>query len=346
MRVAIVNDSPLAVEALRRVIARDAAYRIAWVAADGAEAVARCLEDRPDILLMDLSMPVMDGVESTRRIMAEAPCAILVVTATVKGRFTEVYDAMGAGALDAVNTPELKDDDDPSGGAPLLDKLARVARLVVKTDPEGAGEGATGRRAGVAGTAKLPPLVAIGASTGGPQALGELLGHLPASLGAPVVIVQHVDVEFAPGLASWLGERSALPVEVARAGGTLRPGVVLLAATNDHLILTSRQTLDYTPHPRRLVHRPSVDVFFRSLAEHWSRPSVAAVLTGMGKDGAEGLLQLRRAGWFTVAQDRATSVVYGMPRAAADAGAAVRVLPIGQIGPAIAIEVDRRRRSG
>ena len=344
MRIAIVNDSPLAVEALKRVIVRESAYRLAWVAGDGAEAVEKCREDRPDIVLMDLSMPVMDGVESTRRIMSESPCAILVVTATVDGRFTEVFDAMGAGALDAVNTPDLRRDGEAGGGAALLDKLARVALLVVKGAPEGA-EPAIGRRGGASALSRLPPMVAIGASTGGPQALAEVLSSLPASFAAPVVIVQHVDVDFAPGLASWLGERSALPVEVARAGGTLRPGVVLLAATNDHLILTSRQTLDYTPHPRKLVHRPSLDVFFRSLVENWRRPSVAAVLTGMGRDGADGLLALRHAGWYTVAQDRATSVVFGMPRAAADAGAAARVLPIKEIGPAIATELERKRRA-
>ena len=189
-------------------------------------------------------------------------------------------------------------------------------------------------------------MVAIGASTGGPQALAEVLSSLPAGLRAPVVIVQHVDVDFAAGLASWLGERSQLTVEVARPGSMLRPGVVLLAATNDHLVMTSRQTLDYTPHPRKLVHRPSVDVFFRTLAEHWRRPSVAVVLTGMGKDGADGLLALRHAGWLTLAQDRATSVVYGMPKAAAEAGAAARILPITQIGPAIATEIERKRRAG
>jgi len=201
------------------------------------------------------------------------------------------------------------------------------------------------RAAAASSASALPPMVAIGASTGGPQALARLLASLPAGLPAPVVIVQHVDVEFAPGLASWLGDRSTLAVEIAREGGTLRPGVVLLAATNDHLVLTSRQKLEYTPHPRRLVHRPSLDVFFQSLVENWRRPSVAAVLTGMGKDGADGLLALRRAGWLTLAQDRASSVVYGMPKAAADAGAAMRVLPIDQIGPTIAAELERQRRA-
>jgi two-component system response regulator WspF len=292
---------------------------------------------------MDLSMPVMDGVESTRRIMAESPCAILVVTATVDGRFTEVYDAMGAGALDAVNTPDLRKDGEAGGAAALLDKLERVARLVVKGVPAEAAAPA-GRR-GAAAAHRVPPMIALGASTGGPQALAELLSSLPRDLPAPVVIVQHVDVGFAAGLASWLGERSTLPVEVIRPGATLRPGIVLLAATNDHLVMTARQTLDYTPHPRRLVHRPSLDVFFRSLAESWRRPSVAAVLTGMGRDGAEGLLDLRRAGWATFAQDRATSVVYGMPRAAAELDAAGRILPIRAIGPAIAAEIERLRRA-
>src|SRR5688572_33255856 len=130
MRIAIVNDSPLAVEALKRVVARESAYGLAWVAANGVEAVERCREDRPDIVLMDLNMPVMDGVECTRRIMAESPCAILIVTATVDGNYSAVYDAMGAGALAAVDTPVLGPRGDLDGDQTMLDKIDSVGRLV------------------------------------------------------------------------------------------------------------------------------------------------------------------------------------------------------------------------
>ena len=333
MRVAIVNDSALAIEALRRVVERGG-HTIAWVARDGVEANAQAKSDRPDVLLMDLRMPVMGGVECTRRIMAEAPFAILVVTATVSGHFEQVYDAMGAGALDAVNTPVLGPKGDLQGDHALLDKLATIAKLVAARPPVGRPRPPTSPP--VATRHAVPPMVAIGASTGGPQALADLLGELPRDLGAAIVIIQHVDADFAIGLASWLKDKSGFPTEVAVAGGTPKAGVALIAATNDHLILEADRRLAYTAHPRKYPYRPSVDVFFHSAALHWPRPSVAAVLTGMGRDGAAGLLALREARWRTIAQDEATSVVYGMPKAAAELEAAMEVLPLPKIARAIA----------
>jgi two-component system response regulator WspF len=327
MRLALVNDSPLAVEALRRVAAAGG-HSVAWIAKDGVEAVAACKADLPDLVLMDLRMPIMNGVESTRRIMQDSPCPILIVTATVSGHFAEVYDAMGAGALDAVNTPVLGRRGDVDGDRALLEKIEMIGKLV--------GLQRAQRRQRISQEMKsadvLPPLVAIGSSTGGPDALAKVLANIPVKTNAAIVIIQHVDKDFAPGLASWLSERSGFPTEVITEGGTPRPGVALVAATNDHVVLTPGRGLRYTPNPRRLNFRPSVDVFFHSLAEHWPASAVAALLTGMGSDGADGLLALRRAGWTTIAQDQATSVVYGMPRAAAELDAASVILPIGDIG--------------
>ncbi len=330
MRLGLVNDSALALEALRRVVT-GGGHTVAWVARDGIEAVAACKSDQPDLVLMDLRMPIMDGVECTRLIMADSPCPILIVTATVSGNFSQVYDAMGAGALDAVNTPVLGRHGEVDGDRQLLDKIALISRLSGQVRaplpqqprPEPTSE-------------PVPPLVAIGASTGGPDALARVLSRLPASLGAAVVIIQHVDREFAPGLVSWLAQRAGYPTELAVTGQPPRPGVALVASTNDHLVMTAQRTLRYTVEPRRLHFRPSVDVFFNSLASHWPRPSVAVLLTGMGSDGAAGLLALRQGGWTTIAQDRASCVVYGMPRAAAEAGAASEVLPLDEIGARIA----------
>lgn len=332
MRIAIVNDSPLAVEALRRVLDR-AHHTIAWVARDGDEALARCKEDRPDVLLMDLRMPKMNGAVATRRIMAEAPTAILVVTATVTGHFAEVYEAMGAGALDAVNTPVLGPKGDMAGDHALLDKIATIGKLV-GLRPGGKVAPPPVQIDSPIWT--LPPLVALGASTGGPQALSEVMARFPRGMEAAVVIVQHVDPEFAEGLAAWLHERSGFPTALARPGSRPEAGRALIAATNDHLVLGPDRALSYTPNPRRQLFRPSVDVFFQSAAKFWPRPSIAAVLTGMGRDGAAGLLLLRQAGWTTIAQDEATSVVFGMPKAAAELDAASEILPIGRIGTAIA----------
>lgn len=334
MRIAIVNDLPLAVEALRRVVGSVAGYEVAWVAADGEAAVRACAADVPDLILMDLMMPRMDGVEATRLIMQRTPCAILVVTATVGGHATKVFEAMGAGALDAVDTPALGRSGETAGAAPLLAKIAMLGRLTGRAKSRALDALVPGApdRADAAGA---PPLVAIGASTGGPAALMRILGRLPRSVPAALVIVQHVDEHFAPGLAAWLSRETGHDVTIARAGERPTQGVVTMASTNDHLVLTRDAGFAYTTHPADYAYRPSVDVFFHSLVHAWAGPIVAVLLTGMGSDGAQGLLTLRRSGWHTIAQDQATSVVYGMPKAAAALRAAVDILPLDQIAPAI-----------
>jgi chemotaxis response regulator CheB len=177
--------------------------------------------------------------------------------------------------------------------------------------------------------------VAIGASAGGPAALAEVLSHLPADLPSAVVIVQHVDERFMSGMADWLSLTSRLPVHLAREGERLSKGQVFLAGTGDHLVLKSRDRLGYVPEPRDYAYRPSIDVFFRSLGRLWPGHVIGVLLTGMGADGAEGLKALRNAGHHTIAQDEATSAVYGMPKAAAAAKAAVEILPLQRIGARI-----------
>lgn len=333
MRIAIVNDVPLAVEALRRVVSSVPGYEIAWIAEDGEAAVRQCAASVPDLILMDLMMPRMDGAEATRRIMLQSPCAILVVTATVEGHTAKVFEAMGYGALDAVDTPVLGLSGDPSGANPLLAKIAMLGRLIGRFRPATAKFTEFAARETSASTL---PLVAIGASTGGPAALARVVGGLPRGLRAAVTLVQHVDEQFAPGLASWLAGQTGHDVAAILPLDRPTPGRVLLASTNDHLVLTPEITYRYTPDPVDYPYRPSVDVFFQSIAQYWPGPIVGVLLTGMGGDGAQGLLGLRRAGWHTIAQDQSTSVVYGMPKAAAKLNAAVEVLPIDQIAAAIA----------
>lgn len=330
MRIAIVNDLGMAVEALRRVLALDPHHQLAWTAADGAEAVWQCARDRPDLILMDLIMPVMDGVEATRRIMAATPCAILVVTATVEGTTGRVFDALGAGALDAVNTPKLTGE----GAATLLAKIEALGRLIGDADAPAT--------AAVAATAKSRPLAearpwlfAIGASAGGPAALVEVLKAFPATTRAAFVVVQHLDDSFAAGLADWLGGLISLRVRVAQNGDVPTPGTVLMPGRDDHLVLTSTGALMYRREPANYVYRPSVDEFFDSIIMHWTGPVVGVILTGMGRDGARGLKRLRDAHFPTFAQDRASCAVYGMPKAAAELGGAGSILPLDQIGPAL-----------
>ncbi len=328
MRIAIVNDVRAACEALRRVVSSLAGHTVAWIAADGVEAIAMAKRDRPDLILMDLIMPHVDGVQATRQIMATSPCAILVVTATVSGNISLVYDAMGFGALDAVDTPVLGPTGELTGAAALVEKISTVAKLL--------GASTDARRPTLSNDVSAAPrLLVVGASTGGPKAFADLLLPLPRDCHVAVVVVQHVDVAFSQGLATWLGERTGRTVRVAEQGERPQADTVLLAGTNDHLVLSKHGTLEYREEPREIFFRPSVDVFFESVADHWTQAGIALLLTGMGRDGGKGMLRLRNAGWHTIAQDEATSVVWGMPKAAIELGGACQVLPIEQMPRAI-----------
>lgn len=338
MRIGIVNDSALAVTALRRALALDATLEIAWIAGDGEEAVRMAATQTPDLILMDLLMPVMDGVEATRRIMAESPCAIVVVTMDLGRNANQVFDAMGHGAIDAVDTPTLTDSDTKLAAGPLLRKIRNIARLL------GGRAQAPHPLAAATKTPTAPRLVAIGASAGGPAALDTLLGALPADFGAAVVAVQHVDEAFAQGMAEWLDAQCQLPVRLARTGEVPEAGAVVLAGTNDHLRLTSSGRLIYTPEPCDYLYRPSIDVFFESVVEHWRGEAIGVLLTGMGRDGAQGLKAMRERGFQTIAQDQATSAVYGMPKAAATLGAASEILPLQKIAPRLVMTCGGGRR--
>ncbi|MEI6077383.1 MAG: chemotaxis response regulator protein-glutamate methylesterase [Verrucomicrobiota bacterium] len=331
MRIGIVNDQPMAVEVLRRVLTLRPAHQIVWVTRDGAAAVAKCAQEKPDLILMDIVMPVMGGVEATRRIIAAGPCPILIVTANAQSRARDVFTAMGAGALDAVDMPVFNALAPEAGAAVFLTKLDQLERYLIPE--EGAPMSSTATN--LPGNDTQVPLLAIGASAGGPAALAYVLSQLPKNFPAAVVLIQHVDVQFAKSMAEWLNNQSALPVRLALEGESPTAGVVLLAGTNHHLRLTRSQRLGYTEQPVAYVYRPSVNVFFESVARYWSGVAVGVLLTGMGRDGAEGLKAMRVAGAHTITQDRATCAVYGMPKAAAELQAAVEILPLEQIPAAI-----------
>ncbi|VXC36418.1 Protein-glutamate methylesterase/protein-glutamine glutaminase 3 [Pseudomonas sp. 8BK] len=326
MRIGIVNDMPLAVEALRRALARAPEHQVVWVAGSGTEAVKLCRVDTPDLLLMDLLMPEMDGVEATRQIMASTPCAILIVTSDVDRHVSRVFEAMGHGALDVVATPVLGAAALPDAAA-LLRKIRNLGLLFEQNTTR-----KTREPIQRATNSCRQPLVAIGASAGGPAALVELLKQLPSGFPAAIVLVQHVDEAFATGMAQWLTGESHLPVRLARPGDVPQSGSVLLAGSNDHLILQRNGELAYSSEPSAHIYRPSIDVFFDSVAANWAGDSIGVLLTGMGRDGAQGLLSMRRRGFMTIAQDQASCAVYGMPKAAAQLGAASEILPLADIG--------------
>lgn len=341
MRIAIVNDVGIAVEAIRRTLLQAPGHELAWVARNGSEAVERCTQDTPDLVLMDLIMPEMDGVEATRRIMAQNPCAIVVVTADVNHSTSKVFEAMGAGALDAVNTPTLAEPGAADGIAALLGKIQTINRLLggvvtgLKTQ-----RGIILRRS--PNYSGRPQLVAIGASAGGPAALAKILSQLPANFSAAILIVQHVDSQFVADMAKWLAHQTKLRVRLAQEGDQPQPGIVLLTGTDHHLVFISPDKIGYTAQPGDSVYRPSIDVFFNSILNFWGGDVVGVLLTGMGRDGANGLKALHCAGHYTIAQDEASSAVFGMPKAAAELKAASEILPLDKIGLRLTAMLNHR----
>jgi two-component system response regulator WspF len=338
LRIAIVNDVMLAREVLKRFLRDETHHELAWSAEDGAEAVARAATDTPDLILMDLVMPNMDGVEATRRIMRDSPTAILIVTASVDRLTSKVFEALGAGALDAVNTPVLGGAEH-SGISTLGVKIQTIERLV----------GGKPRSVAPAVAPSVAhshvPLVAVGASSGGPAALASILSALPSDFPACLCIVQHIDSAFIKGLVDWLGGQTKLEMRVAQEGDVLRQGVVYLAGTDRHLVMEKNLTLGYNDNPKDSIHRPSIDVFFNSLSTVWPARGVGVILTGMGSDGANGLVALRKSGFYTLAQDEASSSIYGMPKVAAERGGADKIVSLVDIPGSIMGYLAENRRA-
>lgn len=335
MRVALAHESPGVVSALRQAVASIKGWRVAWVVDSSDAAVARCAQEPPDLLLLSPELPGPGIAATTRRIMSASPCVVVVVARDRQAQPATVFEAMSAGAVDAMTAPSVGSDGQLVGLEDVVRRLKTAARLVTqRPDP------APSVTAPPAPPAV--PLVAIGASTGGPAAVASVLAALPPTFDAAVVVVQHVDAQFAANLVAWLGGQTSLPVAIAAAGARPARGAVAVTGSNDDLVLTARFEFAYRQPRDGTFYHPSVDVLFESLAAHWPGPGVAVLLTGIGRDGADGLLALRRKGWHTIAQDEQSSVVYGMPRAAAEINAAVEILPAAAVGPAIVRALARR----
>lgn len=333
LRVLVVEDSPTVLAHIRDVLQGQSDIEIVGEAHDGQQAVAMCQRLRPDVVSMDMMLPGMDGQAATEAIMAHCPTPILIVSSsTNRGELLRTYEALAAGAVEVLEKPSGRQ---PEGEweRRYLMLLRLVAKIRVITHVRA--------RLSRPGRSAVPPAprraaLALGASTGGPGALMQVLQSLPAPAPLPILIVMHINAVFSRGFAEWLDGQTRHSVRYAHGGETLAQiaGQVILAPPDAHLILRGGQ-LALSHAPPRHSCRPSVDVLFESLAAELGVGVAAALLTGMGRDGAQGLLAIRRAGGATLAQDEASSMVYGMPREAAQLGAAERVLPLTDIGPAL-----------
>jgi len=331
MRIAIANDNKENVIILQHIIEKKSGYEVAWTALDGADAVNKCANDTPDLLLMDMIMPVLDGVAACHEIMQNTPCAIIIVTSSVTENAAMIFEAMGYGALDVVKTPFTNIDSSAKEIDDLLKKIKNVASLI----DSDSNKNNVGCDINSSENNKDKKLVVIGSSTGGPGVLATILSSMPGDFPVPIIIVQHVDSTFTQSFASWLDKQSKLEVKIAREGDHPEAGLVLVAGKSEHLVMRDGGKLSYTPEPKELVYKPSVDVFFNSVAKHWEGSIIASLLTGMGKDGAEGLANIRNVGGSTITQTKETCAVYGMPKAADDIGASMQSLPPDEISAEI-----------
>jgi len=332
VRVLVADDSALFRELIAGVVTRDRGFELVAVAGDGEEAARLVKRHRPDVITMDLNMPDADGFAGIARIMAETPTPILVLTANPSE--AAGFKALSLGALDILEKPPPKADLADYGRV-LRTRLRLLAGVKVIRHPRGLRERILSFPRG----SEPPELVVMGASLGGPRALATILGGLPTSFPLPVAVVQHIAVGFTGGLAGWLDQECALEVGEAVDGEPLRPGRVVLAPSGRHL-LVARGRVHLSDAPPVDTFKPSVNPLFVSAARHYGRRACGVLLTGMGRDGAEGLKALREQGGTTLVQDEATSAVFGMPRAAIELGAADRILPLSEI-PRVLLELAR-----
>jgi two-component system chemotaxis response regulator CheB len=349
IRALVVEDSNTVRNYLVGLLEDSADFAVVGEAEDGKQAIELCQRLRPDVVSVDMMLPVLSGLAATEYIMAYCPTPIVIVSGSMnRGEVFRTYEALAAGAVDVLEKPagEAFEADWPRR---FLDTLKLASRVRVITHPRARLRSVAPRQA--------PPLgipsqdadrandkcVAIGCSTGGPQALSRLLRQLPADFPLPLLIVVHINPGFDEAMAAWLNDQSPIPVATAVDGQALPPQPrpqALLAPPDRHLVVKGGR-LWLTRDLERHSCRPSVDVLFESVAAELGSRAIAVLLTGMGRDGARGLLSVRMAGGTTVAQDEKTSIVFGMPGEAIRLGAAQHVLPLPDVAPFLVSQAVR-----
>jgi len=313
VKIAIVCSDSKKCALLEEIIRQSNQYSLAWSATHERVGVGRY--DSPDLLLLCTDSTQKNCATLLRSRPNWLDCPTLLLASEKQRYGNEVFNALDAGAADITTTP-----DSLHQGNDLIHKIQGMDRLY-----------SSGKSHHKASTTDHRMLIAVGASTGGPAAILAALKKLPATTAASVLIVQHLDLRFGDGLACWLNEKLAMPVRLAHQGDRPEAGQALLITGDEHWQLTRYGTLQHGPDPEDYPFHPSVNILFSSLARHWQGEAIGLLLSGMGRDGAEGLLQMRQHQWHTITQDQASSTVYGMPKAAVDIGAAVESLPLDAI---------------
>lgn len=332
VQVLVVEDSITTRRFLADLINRMPGLMVCGEASTGAEAIQLAHEMRPGVISMDLHMPGLDGVEATKQIMTTLPTPIVIVSSGVGQREVDIAMlAIEAGALAAIEKPTAipQDEQKRQNYLRMLRLMAGVRVIRRHRMPE------ISMPPLAANPKALPEIVVIGASAGGPGAVAHILSRLPSDFPIPVVVVQHLGGEFVPGFANWLGRRCEIPVRVAMEGEYPNAGTVWIAPGNFHIQLNRTGQFVLNSDKGTARHQPSINYLFQSVADVYGSHALAVLLTGMGDDGADGMGVLRARGARTIAQDEETSIVFGMPAAAIDRGAAEYVLPLHEIPQAL-----------
>lgn len=343
IRVLIAEDSPTVRWHLTKIINSTSDLRVIGAAGNGEQLLSMAEELRPDVISMDIHMPRLDGLEATRQLMSRCPTPVVIVSSLLDGEVDLAFQALEAGALAVVAKPEgttsllVENDERHLHLLRTLRAMAGVRVIRRSTRPFGlpASEGDLPRLQ----RGSKAELIAVGASAGGPGAIHSLLKALPRSLHVPIVVAQHLPADFMPGLARWLSNSTGWPVQVTSDYEILQAGVVHLLAGESHLEIVRRQGFLIVQKCSDLTadrYRPSIDIVFRSVAHTCGSQGIGVLLSGMGSDGAKGLLAIRQAEGRTFAQDAASAVVFGMPGAALEYGAVDEAMSIPQIASAIA----------
>jgi two-component system chemotaxis response regulator CheB len=337
IRVLVADDSPLVRDLIRTMIESDEQLEVAGEAANGLEAIEQVRALKPDIVTMDIEMPVLDGLQAIERIMCENAVPILVVTTRSDAK--TAFVAISKGALDLVVKPEVS----AATAREFNDRLRLLSKVKVLTHLSGR---CLGRRATdpvpLPGAVPAGVVVAVAASTGGPDALSIILSRLPEGFPVPIVIAQHISDGFAGGMVGWLRTLSRVRVTVAADGEALEPGVAYVCPSESHMRVTPALRLALVARRPADVFRPSCDLLLSSVATVCGARAVGVILTGMGNDGVAGICAIKAAGGATLAQDEKTSVIFGMPNLAIESGCIDRVLPLEEIAAQIVRAVSGR----